>query len=134
MITIRIKAAASIEKVWQYWTDPNDITKWNNASSDWHCPKAENDLKIGGKFSYTMASKDGMMSFDFEGIYTNVIEYSVIEYKISDGRKVKVTFVATKNAVEITESFEPENQNPIEMQRQGWQNILDNFKEYTESN
>jgi len=133
MITVQCIVDAPLETVWDFWTNPQHITEWNNASEDWHTPFAENDLRKGGKFKFTMASKDGIMSFDFEGEYTEVAHHSLIEYQIADGRKVSVYFVGLENGVEIIESFEPENQNPEEMQRAGWQAILDNFKRYVES-
>lgn len=133
-ITVRTTVDAPIEKVWSYWSTPAHITKWNFVSDDWHAPKASNDLRIGGKFLFTMAAKDGSMSFDFEGEYTNVIENKKIEYVIADGRKVSIGFEDGDHGVAIAESFESENQNPIEMQRGGWQTILDNFKKYTEAN
>ncbi|WP_162128491.1 SRPBCC family protein [Flavobacterium phycosphaerae] len=132
MITIQNTVKAPIEKVWAFWTQPEHITQWNNASEDWHTPKASNDLTVGGKFCATMASRDGAMSFDFEGTYTAIKELALIEYVIADGRKVSITFEVTPEGVDITESFDPEKVNPEEMQRQGWQNILDNFKKYTE--
>lgn len=133
MITVQCKINAPIEIVWEYWANPEHITKWNNASEDWHTPYAENDLKVGGKFKFTMASKDEMMSFDFEGEYTDVVHHILIAYKIVDGRKVTVSFTDTENGVEVIESFDPENQNPEEMQKQGWQAILNNFKKYVEN-
>src|SRR6187402_1611686 len=133
MITVQSNINAPIEKVWEWWTSPKHITKWNNASDDWHTPYAENDLRAGGKFKSTMASKDGTMSFDFEGEYTFVEQNKAIEYVLGDGRNVKITFTATPNGVEIVESFDPETQNPEEMQLGGWQAILNNFKEYTEN-
>lgn len=134
MITIQTIVRASNEKVWAYWTQPEHITQWNHASDDWHCPKATNDLKVGGKFNYTMASKDGTMSFDFEGEYSKVENHTRIEYHIVDGRKVIIDFDEVENGVQITESFEPENVHPEEMQQQGWQSILNNFKKYCENN
>ncbi len=134
MITVQTIVPTSIEKAWKLWTQPEHITQWNNASDDWHCPKATNDLKVGGTFSFTMASKDGQMSFDFEGTYTNVITLSVIEYAIIDGRKVIIHFEKTEHGIQITESFEPENVHSEELQRDGWQAILNNFKKYSESN
>ncbi len=132
MITVKCTIEAPIEHVWNLWTTPEHIMQWNNASADWHTPYAENDLRVGGKFKSTMASKDGTMSFDFEGEYTKVENHSLIEYTIVDGRKVDVYFINLDNVVEIIESFEPENENPEEMQRQGWQSILNNFKKYVE--
>lgn len=133
MITVQNTINASIEKVWELWTAPEHVVKWNNASDDWHTPFAENDLRIGGKFKYTMASKDGTMRFDFEGIYTNVVNPSLIEYEMADGRKVKIVFEKDAEGIKVIESFDPETVNPEEMQQQGWQAILDNFKKYVEN-
>ena len=132
MITVKSTINASIDKVWEFWTLPEHITKWSFASPDWHTPYAENDLREGGKFKSTMAAKDGSMSFDFEGEYTLVEKNKAIEYVMGDGRKVEISFAPTANGVEVTESFDPETQNPEEMQRGGWQAILDNFKSYAE--
>lgn len=132
MITVKSTINASIDKVWEFWTLPEHITKWSFASPDWHTPYAENDLREGGKFKSTMAAKDGSMSFDFEGEYTLVEKNKAIEYVMADGRKVEISFESTSNGVEVTESFDPETQNPEEMQRGGWQAILDNFKTYAE--
>nr|WP_199000782.1 SRPBCC family protein [Flavobacterium sp. ASV13] len=134
MITIQSTINASIDKVWEFWTLPEHITKWSFASPEWHTPYAENDLREGGKFSSTMAAKDGSMSFDFGGEYTLVEKNKAIQYVLGDGRKVEISFTETPNGVEIIESFDPETQNPEEMQRGGWQAILDNFKSYVENN
>ncbi|QSB26688.1 SRPBCC family protein [Flavobacterium sp. CLA17] len=133
MITVQNTINAAIDKVWEFWTLPEHITKWSFASPDWHTPYAENDLREGGKFKSTMAAKDGSMSFDFEGEYTLIKQNEAIEYAMADGRKVEISFAATPNGVEVIESFDPETQNPEEMQRGGWQAILDNFKSYVES-
>ena len=134
VITIETSVNAPIHKVWNYWTEPAHIKKWNNASPDWHTPAAENDLRIGGKFSSTMAAKDGSMSFDFWGEYTEVKPNEKIEYTLGDGRKVKILFTEDRKNVKIVESFEAESENPVEMQKGGWQAIMDNFKKYTEEN
>lgn len=134
MITIQNTINASIDKIWDFWTLPEHITKWSFASPDWHTPHAENDLREGGKFSSTMAAKDGSMSFDFGGEYTLVEKNKAIEYVLGDGRKVEISFTETPSGVEIIQSFDPETQNPEEMQRGGWQAILDNFKSYAEAN
>lgn len=133
MITVQSTINAPIEKIWETWSSPEHITKWNNASDDWHTPFAENDLKVGGKFKYTMAAKDGSMSFDFEGEYTEVEKNAVIKYKIADGRRVEVLFEKQGENVKITESFDPENVNSEELQKNGWQAILDNFKMHVEN-
>lgn len=133
-ITIESVVNAPAEKVWDYWTNPKHIMNWNNASPDWHTPFAENDPRTGGKFKSTMAARDGSMSFDFEGVYSLVTKYQRIEYSMADGRQVKITFTPQGSAIKITETFDPEQENPIEMQRGGWQAILDSFKKYTEEN
>lgn len=133
-ITIYTSVNASIEKVWDYWTNPKHIVNWNNASDDWHTPSAKNDLKVGGTFICTMAAKDGSMSFDFEGKYSEIDTYKKIVYQIADGRNVSITFNIIDEKVIITETFEPETENSLELQRGGWQAILTNFKKYTENN
>jgi len=134
MITIQTTVNASSEKVWKFWNQPEHITQWAFATPEWHAPKAENDLREGGKFSTTMAAKDGSMSFDFWGEYTLVRENEAINYTMGDGRKVEITFAETPDGVAITERFEPESENSEEMQKGGWQAILNNFKTYVESN
>jgi uncharacterized protein YndB with AHSA1/START domain len=132
-ITISATVNATPEKVWQFWNLPEHVTQWNQATPDWHCPKASSDLRVGGKFSATMAAKDGSFSFDFEGTYTEVIPNQLLRYTMPDGRKVEVKFVSEGNATIITETFDPETENPIEMQEAGWQMILNSFKSYAES-
>ncbi|MFH7000402.1 SRPBCC family protein [Flavobacterium sp. FlaQc-57] len=134
MITVQNKINASIDKVWDFWTLPEHITKWSFASPEWHTPHAENDLREGGKFSSTMAAKDGSMSFDFGGEYTLVEKNKAIEYVLEDGRKVEISFAETPNGIELIQKFDPETQNPENFQQQGWQAILDNFKNYAEAN
>ena len=134
VLTVENMINAAVEKVWQYWTKPEHITKWNNASDDWHTPRAENDLRVGGHFVSRMEAKDGSMGFDFGGIYDTVRNKEYIEYTIADGRKVKIFFSAQGNSTKVVESFEAENTNSIEMQQGGWQAIPDNFKKYTEAN
>ncbi|MDB5198632.1 MAG: polyketide cyclase [Chitinophagaceae bacterium] len=133
VITIENTINAPVEKVWEYWTKPGHIIKWNNASDDWHTPRAENDLRVGGSFVSRMEAKDGSFGFDFGGVYDAVRDNEYIEYTIGDGRKVKITFSGNGATTHVVEAFEAENTNPVEMQRGGWQNILDNFKKYTES-
>jgi len=133
-ITIETTVKSPVAKVWKYWTKPEHILKWNNASDDWHTTKAESDLREGGKFSSRMEAKDGSFGFDFGGVYDKVKEKEFIEYTIGDGRKVKITFTNNGTETKIVETFEAENANSIEMQRGGWQAILDNFKKYTEAN
>lgn len=123
---------APIEKVWKLWTSPEHIMHWNNASDDWHTPRAENDLRAGGQFLSRMEAKDGSFGFDFGGVYDEVKINELIAYTLGDGRKVKVTFSTYDNQTLVTEVFEAENTNSTEMQRSGWQSILDNFKKYAE--
>ena len=131
-ITVEATVNSPVEGLWLLWSQPEHITQWNQASEDWHTPYAENDLRTGGKFKSTMAAKDGSLSFDFEGVYTNVEENSLIEYEMADGRGVKVTFVDEGESTRIIETFDAEDTNSIDMQRNGWQAILDNFKRYAE--
>lgn len=134
VITVEALINTPVEKVWKFWTSPGHITHWNNASDDWHTPYAENDLRVGGQFLSRMEAKDGSFGFDFGGVYDAVKENEYIEYTIGDGRKVKVEFNSEENTTRVTETFEAESLHSVEMQRAGWQAILDNFKKYTEAN
>ena len=125
---------APVEKVWKLWTMPEHIVKWAYASDDWEAPHAENDVRAGGKFNTAMTAKDGSESFDFTGTYNAVVPHERIEYVIDDGRKVVVQFQRVDGKTKLTETFEPENINPEDMQKAGWQAILDNFKKYAEGN
>lgn len=133
-VKVETTVEAPPDKVWSLWTESEHIKKWNQANDDWHTTKAENDLRAGGKFSSRMEAKDGSMGFDFGGIYDKVIPNEHISYTLDDGRKVIIDFAEINNGTAITETFEPEGQNSIDMQRQGWQAILDNFKKYVEAN
>jgi uncharacterized protein YndB with AHSA1/START domain len=132
MITVSTAVNAPIEKVWKAWNSPEHITQWYFASDDWHAPKAENDLQVGKKFSISMAAKDGSFGFDLIGEYVNIKENEFIEYNLEDGRNVQITFEIADHKVFVTESFEPEKENTEELQRDGWQAILDNFKKHVE--
>lgn len=132
-ITIQTTVNAPISDVWKYWTDPRHIVKWNNASDDWHTPTAENDLRVGGRFLSRMEAKDGSFGFDFGGTYTEVDPYRRIAYDMTDERSVEADFTEEDGKTRIVQTFDPERQNSLEMQRQGWQAILDNFKKYVES-
>lgn len=134
VITVENTVNAPVEKVWEYWTKPEHITQWCNASDDWHAPRAENDLRVGGSFSTRMEAKDGSFGFDFGGIYDVVRANEYIEYTLGDSRKVNITFSANGKTTKVVESFEAENTHSVDMQRGGWQAILDNFKKYTEAN
>jgi uncharacterized protein YndB with AHSA1/START domain len=132
-ITVETLVNADTQKTWEKFTSPEHIIHWNFASDDWHCPKASNDLTTGGKFSYTMASRDGKMSFDFAGVYDEVIDRKKIAYSLGDKRQVDVRFEDLGDKTRVVESFDPETVNSAELQRNGWQTILDNFKKYVES-
>ena len=132
MITVTAKVNVTIDTVWDSWTNPAHIVNWNNASDDWHTPKASNDLRKDGRFTFTMAAKDGSFSFDFGGTYTSVEPKQKISYIMDDGRVANVWFEQEGNAVKITEEFQAENIHSPEMQEAGWQAILNNFKKYTE--
>ena len=133
-ITIESVISASIKKVWDCYTLPEYIIKWNFASDDWHCPKAENDLRVGGKLKSRMEAKDGSFGFDFEAIYDEVVDHKKISYNLTDGRQVITVFENQNGKTKVTTTFDAETQNSIELQRNGWQAILDNFKKYVESN
>lgn len=133
IITIQTQIHAPIEKVWDCFTVPRNIVHWNFASTDWHSPHAENDLRIDGHFSYRMEAKDGSMGFDFSGTYTKIVTYETIEYVLDDDRKVQISFIKQDDHIQIIETFEAETENTIDLQRFGWQAILDNFKTYTEA-
>lgn len=134
-VTITVNAAinAPADKVWDYWTTPEHIMQWNQASDDWHCPQATNDLRPGGSFSYTMAAKDGSFSFDFGGNIDDLKKNEYIHATLGDGRLWKTYFLSEGNTTTVTEQFEAENLHSLEMQRYGWQAILRNFKKYTET-
>lgn len=133
-ITVESTVKAPVEKVWNFWSSPDHIKKWNSASEDWHTPFAENDLRTGGKFHSRMEARDGSFGFDFGGVYDDVKPNERIEYTMGDGRRVIVNFTANGNETKVVETFEAEDTNSIEMQKGGWQSILDNFKKYTEAN
>lgn len=132
-ITVQSVVNAPIGKVWEFWTGPDHIVHWAFASDDWEAPAAENDLRAGGRFKTRMAARDRSAGFDFAGTYTGVKEHELIEYDMDGGRHVKVEFAESPEGTRVTETFEPENENPREMQRSGWQAILDNFKKYAEA-
>lgn len=133
-ITVSAEINAPIEKVWKYWTEPEHISKWCFASSDWHAPKAENDLRYGGKFLTRMEAIDQSFGFDFEGEYTQVNHHEIIAYKMADERRVEIKFSSDGNGTSVVETFDAETENPLDMQKTGWQAILDNFKKYVEEN
>lgn len=131
-ITINAVVNAPLQKVWDYYSQPEHVTKWSFADESWHSPRAENDLRTGGKFLTRMEAKDGSAGFDFEGIYDSVEQLKSFQYTMSDGRTVSTAFTDMGEQTEITVTFDPETENEPEFQRQGWQAILDNFKEYVE--
>ena len=132
-ITVEATIMSPVEQVWKIWTEPKHITEWNAASTDWHTPKATNDLRVGGRFTSRMEARDGSAGFDFGGVYDVVTPNEYIEYTIDDGRKVSVKFKSKGNETVVSETFEAEAINSVEMQKNGWQAILHSFKKYTES-
>lgn len=133
-ISVETVINAPIYSVWEMWTSPEHIMKWNNASNDWHTPHAENDLRKGGKFLSRMEAKDGSAGFDFEGVYDEVKINQLIEYTMEDGRKVRIVFTDLGDETKVQETFEAEDEHSIDMQREGWQSIMNNFKRYVEKN
>ncbi len=132
-ITIEAVANADLEAVWQAWNTPEDIMRWNAASDDWHTTESTVELREGGTFSARMEAKDGSAGFDFEGTYTRIVPHELIEFSMSDGRKVEIRFTKTADGVHIRETFEAESENEPDVQRQGWQAILDRFAGYVEA-
>lgn len=132
-ITIQTTVHASAAKAWSCYNDPDHVTQWNHASDDWHSPSATNDLRPGGEFHYLMAAKDGSFEFDFAGVYDEVIPEKKLSYTMADGRKVAVLFDSNGAETKVTTTFDPETQNTLELQRDGWQAILDNYKKHTEA-
>lgn len=132
-ISVETTIGAPVDQVWKCWITPEDIVQWNNASDDWYTPKADNDLKEGGEFVFKMESRDGSFSFDFSGTYQKIEDKKLLEYALIDGRKVSVAFEESDSKTKVTETFEPEEDNSVETQQEGWQAILDNFKKYVEN-
>lgn len=132
-ITVETVVRGNLDNVWDSWNNPADIKQWNSAQDDWHTTQSAVDLREGGKFTSRMEAKDGSEGFDFEGTYTRVVPQKTIEYRMSDGREVKVEFVERADGVVVKETFDTENENPPEVQRQGWQAILDNFGRHVEA-
>ena len=133
IITVETSVKVPIAKVWELWTTPEHIKNWNKANDDWQTTNAENDLRPGGRFVSRMEAKDGIMGFDFGGTYDKVDAKKLIAYTLDDGRKVEITFASEGDSTKITETFEAENTNPIDMQQGGWQAILNSFKKYVET-
>ena len=132
-ITVETLAHADLETVWSAYNTPEDITRWNTASDDWHSPRSHVDLREGGSFSTRMEARDGSMGFDFEGTYTRVLPQQRIEYRMADGREVSVDFEEVADGVRVRTVFDAETMNSAEMQQQGWQAILDSFGRYTQA-
>jgi uncharacterized protein YndB with AHSA1/START domain len=132
LITVEAIIEAPIDIVWNFWTKPEHVQHWNFASPDWHCPKANSDFTVGGEFHYIMAAKDGSVDFDFCGTFTKILDRSFIEIFLEDGRELNIQFESEGAHTKIIETFEPEEVNSIELQRQGWQSILNQFKQYVE--
>lgn len=132
-ITVETIVKAKLSQVWDAWNNPADIKQWNTAQDDWHTTRSTVDLREGGKFMSRMEARDGSGGFDFEGTYTRIVPHKAIEYRMSDGREVEVEFVERGGGVLVKETFDPETENPPELQRQGWQAILDNFGRHVEA-
>lgn len=131
-LTIEAEVKAPLAEVWNKYNSPEHIVNWNFAVDDWHCPSASTDLKVGGKMVSRMEAKDGSFGFDFSATYTDIQTEKFLAYVLDDGRNVKVQFSSDGDLVKIVANFEPESQNPHEMQQGGWQMILNNFKKYCE--
>ena len=133
MIHIQTKIQAPLAAVWDAYNNPGDIQQWNHPSPEWHCPSSENDLRTGGRFKSRMEALDGSFGFDFEGVYTEVLPMQSIKYRLADNRDVAIRFSEAGNATLMDIDFEAETTNPVDMQQQGWQAILDSFKNHVEN-
>lgn len=133
-ITIQAVIAADRQKVWNCYTQPEHITKWNFATDTWHCPAASNDMRVGGKYLARMEAKDGSFAFDFEAVYNEIVDGEKFTYTMPDNREIQVSFEKMDDKTRVTVTFDPENVNPVDLQRDGWQSILDNFRRYAEGN
>jgi uncharacterized protein YndB with AHSA1/START domain len=131
-ITVSASVNVSKEKAWDLWTLPEYIIHWNHASDEWSCPRAETDLKVGGRYTFRMEARDGSMGFDMSGTYLKIDKPGFLSYDMDDGRTIEVTFTEKDGVTEIIEKFEPESIHSRALQQQGWQSILDNFKRYAE--
>ena len=132
-VTVTVTINTNAKKAWEAYTLPQHITKWNFASDDWQCPSAENDLRAGGKYKARMEAKDGSFGFDFEAIYDEIIPLQKITYTMGDGRKATTTFVEQNNSTTVTTVFDAETENPVDMQQQGWQMILNNYAKHAQT-
>jgi uncharacterized protein YndB with AHSA1/START domain len=132
-ITVQTIVSADKSKVWNYYTMPEHITQWNFASDDWQCPAAENDMRVGGKYNARMEAKDGSVGFDFEALYDDIKEGDEFTYTMLDGRQAYVSFKSLGDKTEVAVTFDAEKENNEELQRSGWQAILDNFRKYVEA-
>jgi uncharacterized protein YndB with AHSA1/START domain len=131
-IIIEVMVHAPRERVWESFTTPTHIEEWNHASDDWECTNVINDLRVGGRLSSRMAAKDGSAAFEFGGVYTAVIPHERLAFTMDDGRNVALSFTTVEESTHVVETFDPETENPLELQREGWQAILDSFKRHTE--
>jgi uncharacterized protein YndB with AHSA1/START domain len=132
-ITVETLVNAGLNDVWNAWNNPADIKQWNSAEESWHTTRSKVDLREGGSFLSRMESKDGSQGFDFEGTYTRVVPHQTIAYRMSDGREATVEFAERSGGVLVKETFDAETEHPLEMQRAGWQAILDNFRRHVEA-
>lgn len=133
-ITVEALINAPVEKVWNLWTGTDHIIKWNCPSPEWHTPKADHELKPGGKFNYRMEARDGSMGFDFLGVFDKVEKNKLLTTTLGDGRKVEINFTSQGENTLVVQNFEAETENTLELQKTGWQGILDSFKKYVEIN
>ena len=131
-ITVQATVKAPLNLVWDSYTSPKHIINWNFADPSWHCPSAKNDMRVGGTYSARMESKDGSFGFDFDAVYTEISDQNHFTYEFG-GRYATVTFNQINDETTVVVTFDPENENPVELQQTGWQMILNNFKAYTET-
>lgn len=129
-ITVEAHVPVPPEQAWAAYTDAKAVTRWNFASSDWCCPSAQIDLRVGGRHVARMEAKNGSMGFDFEGTYEEVDAPSALTLRLDDGRCARTTFEPEGGGTCVRTKFEADATQPAEMQRDGWQAILDNYATY----
>jgi uncharacterized protein YndB with AHSA1/START domain len=132
-VTVAVSVQASPERAWKAFTSPTSVTEWNFASTDWYCPRAQNDLREGGTFCYRMEARDGSFGFDFEGRFLELSPPARLRYSLGEDREVVVQFTQEGERTLVSQSFTPESIHSLEQQRVGWQSILENYKKHVET-
>ncbi len=129
-VSIQTTIQKPIELVWKTYITPKHVDAWNHATEDWETFGATSDFRVGGYFKYPMRAKDHSFGFDFEGEFLQIEPLKYIKYRLLDDRIVEIKFSEQPKQVKVEVIFDTESENSVELQRQGWQQILDAFKRY----